>query len=83
MTVNQSLHIQEDSIEIENQSSIKLVNPNNIVLKRFTEVHYEVLVSIIERVSELTSCSSSLHIKSRVQSYAHTLTISSVDLMLW
>ena len=43
MTVNQSLNIQEVSIEIENQSSIKLVNPNNIVLKRFTEVHYSEL----------------------------------------
>ena len=45
MTVKQGLNIQEVSIEIENQSSIKLVKPNNIVPKRFTEVHYEVLGS--------------------------------------
>ena len=51
MTVKQSLNIREVSIEIENQSSIKFVNPNNIVTKRFTEVHYKVLGSIIEKVS--------------------------------
>ena len=53
MTAKPSLNIQEVSIEIENQSSIKLVNPNNIVPKCFTEVPYEVLGSIIERVSDV------------------------------
>ena len=53
MTVKQSLNIQEVSIEIEHPSSIKLVNPNNIVPKRFTEVHYKVLGSILERLSDV------------------------------
>ena len=53
MTAKQSLNIQEVSIEIENQSSIKLVNPNSIVPKRCTEVPCEVLASIIERVPDV------------------------------
>ena len=53
MTVNQSLSIREVFVENKNQSSIKLVSPKNIVPKPFTEVHFEGLGSIIERVSDV------------------------------
>ena len=77
MTVKHSLNIQEVSIKVENQRSITIANPRDIVPKPSTKVHNEVLGCIIDKESGGVKLSD-FTANSRVQSHANTVTISSV-----